>query len=139
MDTLEMYRESMAKLMDAVKGSGVTLMEENGEEEINIENVKSKVADIGEAYYGSNGNEYNVADGILTNFLQLENDNYTIFSYVSNLNNEVSFFNANCLFSFLSIILTSLKIIKLTLKKCVLSLFVLLGQLYVAFSEFLFH
>ena len=106
MDTLEMYRESMAKLMDAVKGSGVTLMEENGEEEINIENVKSKVADIGEAYYGSNGNEYNVADGILTNFLQLENDNYTIFSYVSNLNNEVSIFNDKCLFSFLSIILT---------------------------------
>ena len=31
-----------------------------------------------------------LADSLLTNFLQSENDNYTIFSFVSGINNEVT-------------------------------------------------
>ena len=56
---------------------------EEGSLELTLENYRSSISHLEES------SEETSIDTLLTNYLQAENDNYTLFSFISGLNNEV--------------------------------------------------
>lgn len=103
---LQVYRESMAKLLVAVRAPETALPHVDDSWDERDNELKKPLEDaVNDKLQEANGLEMmirakedavnskqtgnDLADTLLANFLQSENDNYTIFSYVSGINNEV--------------------------------------------------
>ncbi|KAF2362427.1 hypothetical protein FHG87_006816 [Trinorchestia longiramus] len=110
-ETLQFFRESLAALISSSSALAAdsTLMEaadwdatsegrqaegdqpaKDASQPKDSSARRSKVTDEQTATDHENLEKSDIADALLNNFLQSENDNYTIFSFVSGVNNEAS-------------------------------------------------